>query len=270
MDRTMPGSERHGAVERPLDPERCFASADPEIVDGLPIAAERPLSQRMSTVDAALRQDRLTGPGSHGREPAPTLFDLGHGPRSDGSPASTMGLAYVPWCRNSDQFIVVRTNQPDATAAVRYKAIARFDGRFWSVHVNGPVGALAGGLQTAGLDLVARKTRALVEDLAADFAVEAVLPGAIEQRLELAEHLCEDAEKELEKAILDLRAEGVPVSDVGQIFLTRRLRPDPKPIASPTPRSPSRAVAATPRRSVSATGEDSVRATGISPLRDPG
>jgi hypothetical protein len=111
-----------------------------------------------------------------------------------------------------------------------YRATARFDGRFWTASVRNGDGDLAGGLQTAGLDLVVQKTRQLVEDPTADVAVEVVLPAETEQRLEVAEQLCEDAERELEAAIRDLRAVGMSVADIGFVFMSRRLRPEPRPL----------------------------------------
>lgn len=112
-----------------------------------------------------------------------------------------------------------------------YRAVAKHDGKFWSIRVENPDGSLAGGLACAGLDLVVPKTQSLVEDRTAVVTVSVDLPAAILQRLELAESLCEDAERELEAAISDMRAEAISVADIGYVFLTRRLRPEPRPIA---------------------------------------
>lgn len=114
------------------------------------------------------------------------------------------------------------------------RAVARFSGRHWKVRVDRLDGTPAGWFQSVGLDLVVAKARDVVEDPAANVTVEVVLSGEIEQSLHLAEQLVEDATRELEGGITKLRAAGVSVVDIGYIFMTRRLRPDPEPITITT------------------------------------
>jgi len=107
------------------------------------------------------------------------------------------------------------------------QAVARFNGRCWKIAVQQTDGTPAGWFQSPALDLVVGKARDLVEDNTAKVTVEVDLPAQIEQRLHLAEQLVEDATRELETAISDLRAAEVSVPDIGYIFMIRRHRPDP-------------------------------------------
>ncbi len=115
-----------------------------------------------------------------------------------------------------------------------FRAVVRFDGRTWKVRADRADGTPAGWFQSSGLDLVVAKTRDLVEVPAAEVSVEVGLPAETEQALQLAEQLVEDATRELEGAIIQLRATGVSVADIGYIFMSRRLRPDPSPFTITT------------------------------------
>ena len=114
------------------------------------------------------------------------------------------------------------------------RATARFDGRCWKVAVEQANGTPAGWFQSLALDLVVAKARELVDDATSEVTTEIRLPPEIEEGLHVAEQLVEDATRELERATVALRAGGVSVADIGYILMSRRLRPDPTPLAMTT------------------------------------
>lgn len=112
---------------------------------------------------------------------------------------------------------------------IAYNVTARRNGQGWTVKVDGVEG-VAGGFAVGDLSEIEVKARRHIFGYTArpvdgiELDVDVVIPAAIEQRLQVAEQLIEDAGGELKHADAELCEVGCSRADVEWLFAHRSLR----------------------------------------------